>query len=94
MQFTEEIIYALEKQILNEVKINPKGWKQKFKSHPEYEEFLNWKFPKIINEPLITKVVWLKFSLTDYPICPTCHKYYRNWDEDWNSSWLSKALFL
>lgn len=75
-KYVEDAICELEKQILDEVEMNPKGWKMKFKVHPEYEEFLNWKFPKIINEPLTTKVTWLRFGLTDYPVCPICQKQF------------------
>ena len=46
-KYVEDYVCCLEKQILDEVEMNPKGWKMKFKVHPEYEEFLNWKFPPL-----------------------------------------------
>lgn len=75
-KYTKEEILKLEKDILALVISNPMGWNRIFKSHPEFSEYLDYKYPMLNGRSLGTKIYWLRNNLVDFPVCPTCGKHY------------------
>ena len=76
--YTNEECENFRKAILLVVENNKHGgWVNYIRrNHPEYIEFLNWKYPQIVDRALKTKIHWLKYNVLDFPECPVCHRKY------------------
>lgn len=76
--YTDEQCNALCNAILLAVETKKHGGWVRYiqRIHPEYIDFLNWKYPQLSGRKLSTKIHWLKYGIVDFPECPTCHKKY------------------